>query len=235
MIDFHSHILPGMDDGANDIKESLDMLESLYNQGITTVVATPHYRSECAVSEFLEKRRICYDNLKSAMESSGKKYPSIILGAEVEVNGSLLEQDELHRLCIEGTNYILAEMPERFWEPFLYHIIFSLTAQHRIKVMIAHVDRYYTSFGSNEKVMKLIDMHPVFQISSAALMCKKGKKLLQRMYRMETEFVFGTDCHNMKSRKPLWAQPMKYIIKKYGVDFLDEINCFGEKLLKNNQ
>lgn len=234
MIDFHSHILPGMDDGANDVEESLALLSLLKEQGVTTVVATPHYRSDCPVGEFLHRRRKCYEKLKAAMEASAEEFPDVVLGAEVAINERLLEHKNLARLCIEGTEYILAEMPDRFWEPFLYHILYALSAQHRLKVIIAHVDRYFSTFRHNEKILKLIDMQPVFQVNAPALMYRKGKKLLRWLCRCGANFILGTDCHNMKNRKPVFEKPVKYIAQKYGEEFLEDLNSFSNNLLNSN-
>lgn len=231
MIDFHSHILPGMDDGANDIEESLAMLAFLKEQGVTTVIATPHYRCDCSVGSFIKKRQASFDKLEAAMNASGREYPRVLLGAEVAVSEHLTKHKNLERLCIEGTNCILVEMPNRFWEPFLYQVLFNIMGQYRLRLIIAHVDRYFTSLGSNKKMLKLVEMQPVFQISTPALMYRKGKKLLKWMCRFGSEFVFGTDCHNMENRRPFWSQPLKYVIKKYGDEFLNELDNFGNDLL----
>lgn len=230
MIDFHSHILPQMDDGANDVEESLAMLAELKKQGVTKVVATPHYRGRCSVKRFLLDRQKSYDKLKEAIDASGDEYPEIVLGAEIAISEYILQHHGLDRLCIEGTDYLMAEMPNKNWEPYLYHVLYTLSAQYKIKILIAHVDRYFSSFGRNEKIMKLIDMQPVFQINMPSLMFRKGKKLLKWLNLFGVDIVFGTDCHNMNGRKPFYETPMSYVNKKYGKEFLDDIQKFGENM-----
>ena len=62
MIDWHSHILPGIDDGSRDVSESLALIEKLSEQGVDTVVATPHfYADDNSVDAFLEKRNKAYE------------------------------------------------------------------------------------------------------------------------------------------------------------------------------
>lgn len=64
MIDFHSHILPGIDDGSASVEESLKLLEMLAEQGVKTVVATPHfYPDRTSVSDFLRRRDAAYQRL----------------------------------------------------------------------------------------------------------------------------------------------------------------------------
>lgn len=232
MIDFHSHILPGVDDGANDIEESLALLRSLREQGITTVVATPHYIGNCSIKSFLRKRQDAYDKLSSAMKETGEKFPEILLGAEVAINEYLMQHHGLERLCIEGTNILLAEMPNKFWEPYLYHILYTLRAQCHLDVMIAHVDRYFSYFGRNSKILKLIDMQPYFQINAPALKFRKGKKLLKMFALLDCKFVFGTDCHNNVTRRPVIKEPLEYISKKYGDECIEYVDELGNKLLK---
>ncbi len=231
MIDFHSHILPDFDDGARDAEEALEMLAELRRQGADTVVATPHYRGEYSVERFLRRRKRKYDMLLSAMEERGGDYPRILLGAEVAVGEYLIDLEDIEKLCIEGTDYLLVEMPNRFWEPFLYHVLYSLTAKNHVKLVIAHVDRYYTSMGRNEKIMKLIDMQPVFQINTPVLNIRRGKKLFKWLLTFGAEFVLGTDSHNMQGRSPEFAKPVKYITKKYGAELMEDINLFGNNMI----
>lgn len=230
MIDFHSHILPEMDDGANDVEESLALLSSLREQGVTTVVATPHYRGRCSVRRFLFGRQKSYDKLKAAMNATGEEYPQIVLGAEIAISEFILQHHGLDRLCIQGTDYLMAEMPNRNWEPYLYHVLYTLSAQYKIKIMIAHVDRYFSAFGRNEKIMKLIEMQPVFQVNTPALMFRKGKKLLKWLNLFDAKIVFGTDCHNMDARQPVYSAPIEYVAKKHGKEFLNDIELFGKTI-----
>ena len=83
-IDFHTHILPGMDDGAENESVSLQMLEMLKGQGIEIAVLTPHYyRDKNTVEEFLERRNASYNRLLQAAEN--KDIPEIMTGAEVRM------------------------------------------------------------------------------------------------------------------------------------------------------
>lgn len=226
MIDFHSHILPGIDDGAQTVEESMEMLLSLKEQGVNTVVATPHYRCECSISRFISNRDKAYNKLMEAIKESDKSFPEIILGAEVSVSGYLLQHKRLERLCIGESNYILLEMPQGNWHPFLYNIIYKISAQYHLKVVIAHIDRYFSTVGKNKKILELVKMQPVFQINSPILDYYKGKKLIKWLDMFEVKYIFGTDCHNMDARPPLYSAPLKRFTKKHGEDFLNKTNDF---------
>jgi len=225
MIDFHSHILPQLDDGSHSIAESLSMLSSLKNQGVCVVVATPHYKGECSIDEFLQKRVESYNKLRCAMEESGEQYPEILLGAEVAVENTVLDMSEISKLCIEGTNCLLVEMPNEHWISWLFDAMYTLSAKQRLRLIIAHVDRYYSLFpgkrSNNANIDKLIAMRYIFQINLPSLKSWRAKKLLKRLVEHNADVLFGSDCHNMDDRSPVVSGPVTYIEKKYGKNFLN--------------
>ena len=82
MIDIHSHILPGIDDGSKNLRMSLGLIDMLIDQGIDTVAATPHfYADRVSVEKFLSRRQRAYESLAEALENTPKA-PKILLGAE---------------------------------------------------------------------------------------------------------------------------------------------------------
>ena len=88
MTDFHTHVLPKMDDGSSGTEESLDMLRAAAAQGIAAVVATPHYYAKREAPEkFLERRQASYRRLREVIESQGaaELLPELYLGAEVKM------------------------------------------------------------------------------------------------------------------------------------------------------
>ena len=117
MIDLHSHILPGIDDGAQDVRVSLDMLAESFSQGVKTVVATPHciLRNEQDIDIFLKNRNASYDFLSRAMKEDGREFPELRLGCELRVPEEFDAMDRLLELCIEDTNYLICEMPYTKW------------------------------------------------------------------------------------------------------------------------
>ena len=107
MIDWHSHILPGMDDGSRDIAESLKLLAMLSQQNVDTVIATPHFSPDDeSLTKFLERRQKSYEQLQLQLP---KDAPKILLGAEIKYYPGLRKHPDLHQLCIAGTNILLLE------------------------------------------------------------------------------------------------------------------------------
>ena len=110
-VDLHSHILPGMDDGAKETNISLDLLKMEAEQGIEHIVLTPHFhlRNE-SIADFSERRKKSFEKLLTSI--SGTALDGVFdfrLGAEVRYDPSLTEEKDLESLCISGTNVLLIE------------------------------------------------------------------------------------------------------------------------------
>ena len=111
MIDMHSHILPGIDDGARDTDISLELLRRLREDGVDTVCLTPHFNFERqSIEEFLEARNAARQRLEAALEPTGWDL-RLLSGAEVAFSPELASQDGVDRLCLEGTRCMLIELP----------------------------------------------------------------------------------------------------------------------------
>ncbi|MEG0020359.1 MAG: CpsB/CapC family capsule biosynthesis tyrosine phosphatase, partial [Oscillospiraceae bacterium] len=106
MIDLHCHILPGVDDGARNPLDSLQLLELQKQQGIDGVVFTPHFNIDnISLEEFLSRRQNSLDNLLNAAKTKETELPRYKCAAEVYLTPKLLECD-LKSLCIENTDYM---------------------------------------------------------------------------------------------------------------------------------
>ena len=115
MLDFHSHILPRVDDGSQGLEESLLMLSAMKDQGVTTVIATPHfYANDDSVDSFLSRRDAAY----AALAPQYTDVPRIILGAEVKYYEGISRLPDLKRLRIDGSRLLLLEMSMSKWSEY---------------------------------------------------------------------------------------------------------------------
>ena len=127
MIDWHSHILPKLDDGSKNLDEALELLRILSEQGVNTVIATPHfYANDESLERFLERREESY---KSLCEALPENSPKLLLGAEVCYYPGISRLDGLEKLCIEGTRLLLLEMPFEHWTEHTIREVRELAAQ----------------------------------------------------------------------------------------------------------
>lgn len=214
LYDFHSHILPGIDDGAPNTDTSLEMLKMEACSGVGEIVCTPHfYLSEQSPEEFLEKRSCAFSRLSAA---AGENFPRLRLGAEVLYTQSLTEYD-LRPLCIEGTRYLLTELPyTRLTGEFIrsFHS-FAGGISHEITLILAHAERYL-DFTDEKSLYGIMDCDMLIQIncSSFKSFSRQGR-FIKELIKNRRAHLLGTDCHNTGSRPPNMEQARRFIEKKF--------------------
>lgn len=234
-IDFHSHILPKMDDGASDVSESIKMLKMLAKAKVDHVVLTPHfYRQNENIQKFLDRRSHSYERLCEAIEGiSG--LPELSLGAEVYFYPSLSSDPDFGKLCMENTDYILLELPfERFHDNFHGEFMnFMNRCDHRI--ILAHVERYL-SFGNKPEDIRRIyktGRNIICQMNCSSI-AEAGIFERGRLLKMISDgmiSVLGTDAHNLSHRPPLFKKAEEIIVRKCGQSEFERICRIGEDIL----
>ena len=233
MIDFHSHILPGIDDGSRDVAESLQMISMLREQGVDTVVATPHfYANHHSVQRFCARRQAAYERLIEAIGIT-QASAQIVLGAEVRYYEGISRLEGLTDLCIGGTRLLLLEMPMARWTEYTVRELVDLSCDGRIRLVLAHIERYYT-LQSREVWQRLLDCGILMQTNAEFFTDWRTRGKAVRMLGDHRLHLLGSDCHNLTDRAPQILQAADRIRKKLGEEFLSEMNRFAAELLKNN-
>ena len=211
--DVHSHILPGIDDGAKDANESIELVDLLLLQGVQKIAATPHFRSHRDnVKDFLKRRENARELLyKSADTSYADR---LTCGAEVAVEYGLSEIENITDLSYENSNYILLELPYRLYDLHMVREIQSIMYDHALIPVIAHVDRY-TALFSREDYADLFNLRGViFQINNEAFDDRKSRRVVKMLIDRDLPIVLGSDSHNMAYRKPNFDLSQRHM-KKY--------------------
>lgn len=233
MIDWHSHVLPEMDDGSKNVGESLSMLNLLREQGVTHVIATPHfYANHESVEEFLDRRDASYELL---MQNKDSDTPCVICGAEVRYYPGILKMKELPRLAIGNTKLLLLEMPMTRWTELTVKELIDLSRMSGLVIVMAHVERYL-SLQSRDTIERLRESGILMQVNASffegLLQKRKALKLLGNGM---IQFI-GSDCHNLNSRPPRIGFAYNLIEKKFGEEYVFQMNGFGYRSLglKNN-
>ncbi len=220
--DYHTHVLPGIDDGASNTETSLSMLELLGEQGVERVVATPHFYAhrERSVERFLEKRQVAYDKIKEQ-----HSIRDIRLGAEVSLEVGISDVHGIEKLAIEGTNLILLEPSYHGFKMSMFDEIHNIASEYGLKPIIAHVHRYVSLYGVSE-VEKLLTVNAIFQINADAFSNRLERRIAKDILKSGESVVFGSDCHNLTNRKP----NMDYLLKK--VRKFDDCIAMSDDLLE---
>jgi protein-tyrosine phosphatase len=207
MTDTHTHILPGMDDGAADLSESLAMLEACRLQGVDTVVLTPHfYPDRESVESFLQRREQAYRQLQAALTPDS---PRLVLGAEVAWCPGLEKMENICRLAIGESKYMLLEMPFTAWTAEHLDGLWSLISGKRVMPVLAHVERSLRQ-QKHGQFQSAASMQIPMQLSVGAFRgLFGGRKALQLM--KQGQWMIGSDCHNMTTRQPCMAAAAEYL------------------------
>ena len=235
-IDFHSHILPNMDDGAENIQMSLQMLGRLADDGVDTVVLTPHfYRRDEDIQSFINRREKAYQQLKEAA-SRLSQCPRMLLGAEVYYYPSLSSDPDFELLTIEGTDYVLLELPfEHLYDNFFIDYSKFINNCDK-KLILAHIERYL-SFGNRiEEFDRILDFGKAVCQMNCSSIAEAGIFERRRMTELiEKGYinVLGTDAHNINSRAPLFGKAEKLITAKCGEAEFIRLCENGSRILEN--
>ncbi len=224
MIDFHSHVLPGLDDGAKSVEEAVLLLLSQKEQGVHTAIATPHYTGRTTIEEFLNRRRKSLARLQKELPEEA---PRIVPAAEVGLFYGLSGVEDIFSLGIQGTHLLLIEMPFTEWDEWMYDEISKLIDRDVVPI-IAHLDRYTHMWKC---VKKLLLMDVCIQINAEALCGFKTHLAVKKLLSFDKTMVLGSDCHSLEGRPCRLKEACDKIRKKWGQDSLDTILENAEKLM----
>lgn len=235
MIDIHSHFLPEIDDGADSVDCALEMLADLKRQGVSTVVSTSHYyESHGSISDFLHNRADSCERLKREIEQQRGDYPDIVLGAEVALTPNIPKMEDLDKLCIENTNAILIELPYSGYYEWIPYAIYEIISRRNLVPILAHFERFCTSKKALQQFENLLALEVKVQVNTESLLYRKPYKIVKYLAKKGRIDVIGSDAHNMNSRKSTFEKGTARIEKKFGKEYLEQLNQNAKKLLRLN-
>ena len=232
MIDFHSHVLPGMDDGSVSLEESIAMLHMEAEQGITHVVATPHFYPRYDKPEnFIDKRNRAEESLRREM-AKYSDLPQLSVGAEVYFFRGISDSQFLNLLTIQGKSCIMVEMMGTPWQQYAYDELLQIHRRCGLTPIIAHIDRYIAPFRTHGIPGALMQL-PVMVQANASFFLKKGtQRLAMSLLRNDQIQLLGSDCHNLTDRPPNLGQAHQIIIQRLGEEVLSRVYTYGSGLLQ---
>lgn len=227
IVDFHSHILPGIDDGSSDIQMSDAMLKEAASQGVNVQVLTPHfYASKMNIDSFIQKRDLAVQQI---LPIAQKNKIRIRVGAEVAYFNNMSESESIEKFFINGTRILLIEMPFRQWTSKEVREIESFE-QRGVLVMFAHLDRYLSFQKDKEPLNDLLAMKTISQINAESLTTFFSRhKVLKTIG--DNSFVLGSDAHNMEERAPNLIEGREVILAKMGQETLNNVDSLSNFIL----
>lgn len=236
IIDFHSHILPGIDDGSRDLDTSMAMLEQIRAQQTDILIATPHfYATQDRIDTFLQHRQQAYDAFCKAIAGRGwTDYPQILTGSEVAFFNGISRSEEICRLTIEGTDLLLLEMPFALWNEHIIEEVSNLIQDRHLRILIAHLDRFIRMPGNKKYIRQLLELPVYVQLNAECLTDWRHRHIFLKMLEEGTAHVLGSDCHGAHHRVPNLKAGRDMIQKKKGIQLLEKIDRQGYELLFDN-
>ncbi len=230
MVDFHTHILPRMDDGVKTVEESVKALSELKLCGVNHLVLSSHfYSNECSVEEFTKARDLSYSLLKAHTE--GKELPKLYLGAEVYVTSLLFNNESLMPLTVNGNGIMLTELPydkklSARDEENLERLIYNCD----ITPVLAHIERY--PFLLDHGLLdELFTMGCRAQVNIGAFDGRHSRKL-KKLVKKGFLFTLGTDTHSLNDAYA-FAKQLKAAVDAVGDEYINDAFAYTkEKLLK---
>ena len=225
MIDLHTHILPGMDDGSANVEESTALLATLKGQGVDTLAATSHFYADREDPDhFLCRREQALASLYTDLQ--------ILPGAEVAYFPGMHQSEALKDLCIGASQLLLVEMPFRIWSDRVIREVLAIREQQGLQVVLAHVDRYRGRECMGRWAQTLLEEGVLFQVNADALLKTFGTGSLMAMVRSGNIHFLGSDCHNLTNRAPVIGAAVAKLSRKLGDEALQTLDAQARELLK---
>lgn len=220
MIDIHCHILPGVDDGSPDMKESLNMARKAVEVGITHIFATPHHLNEkyVNVKNDIINRAV---RLNESLQEANVPL-TIHLGQEVRIHRDIftsLEKEEILTLGDNGT-YLLLELPSGKVPTFTQEVIYELLLKG-ITPIIVHPERNRELIANHKLLFELVQEGALTQLTSGSIIGSFGKSIQsfsKKIIEHNLAHFIATDAHNIGSRGFTLQQAYEAITKAYGIE-----------------
>lgn len=232
MIDFHSHILPGIDDGSRNLEQSIAMVNEAKEAGFTKIILTSHYMENYYECNERDRRQL----LKKVQENV--QGIELILGNEIYITNNIIELLQNGQASsINGTKYVLFEFPLITTRPMNdKEVIYRLVENGYIPI-IAHPERYPFIQENPDYLFELEEMGALFQANYGSIIGMyglKAKKTLKILLKNNLISFFGSDVHRPEqvyNKMPKIIKKLKKIISNEEFEEFTEIN--PEKVLKN--
>lgn len=241
-IDFHSHILPGIDDGSRDMVMTCEMIKRAYEQGVRTLIATPHSYPDGRHP----KGDVVLKLAEQVQQEAAGEYPDlkILPGNEILYRESMVQElEDGQVLSVNQGRYVLVEFYPGEHYKRIYYGLKELVENGYLPV-VAHVERVNALFHEPEKIKELVRAGCYMQSNCEAYMGgffdRRSKEMTTLLANGWIHFL-GSDAHDLEGRAPIMADCVKKLRKKIAPERLEKLlyenprKCLENKLLKNER
>ncbi|MBE6668581.1 MAG: hypothetical protein E7601_00065 [Ruminococcaceae bacterium] len=227
--DIHTHIVPGIDDGAKSYEDSMAMIEAAYNDGTRRILFSPHYYP-AGFGDTHERALSAYEKLS---EICKEKYPDLklFLGNELHYTKDCTSHIQSGKCrTMNGTDYVMIDFTENEKDTVIVKSMQKIL-NTGYRPVLAHAERYV-----NLPIDKIDEMHRsgiVIQVNAQSILGRGGFKRKHRVKKLlagNIADIVSSDCHDIKYRPPLLRECYVYVANKYGESYADYL--FGKTACK---
>lgn len=235
IVDIHSHIIPGIDDGAKNMEITLEMLRNAEKDGTKQIIATPHYLLEYGEARISEVKGFV-NEINEILTRQGIDV-KVYSGQEVYYTENIIQYYMEGKIgTLNDSKYMLIEFPMRKFDDNIIDIIYELQIRHIVPI-IAHPERYKTIIEKTSYINRFINEGYLFQMNTGSLEGKFGadvKKTAEILLRNGIYNFIGSDAHNTKNRNTGLSSAIT-LINKYDSNLEKIFNDSSVKILNCEQ
>lgn len=224
MADMHCHILPALDDGSRSMGQTMEMLRTAREEGITAMIVTPHYkegRHNAGPDTVMERLR----EVQEEAEGQGIFIP-LYPGNEIFYFDGLPERLEQGGvLGLNHTDRVLVEFSPTDDHTYIRNALDGIRAAGYVPVL-AHVERYGCMVRDWKRVRELKQMDVEIQVNVSGASGRLGRQVWRFTHDILREKLvdyMGTDAHDARTRAPRFRKCCQALAKRYGASYIDEI------------
>ena len=236
LFDIHCHIIPEVDDGARTMEMALKMLQMEYEDGVRSIILTPHYRREMfeTPKEKIERQ---FALLKEKSEATIGRDLRLYLGCEFHANMSMVETlSSRERPTMAGSDYVLTEFSQATDFSFARERIYDLVS-HGFIPIVAHVERYPQIRKDFENLEALREIGAYLQVNAGSILGEEGfqiKRFCKKLMKNDMLDFVGSDCHRTNKRTPNLGPCVEYMEKKMGKAYTEHIFIHNQQKFTEN-
>ncbi|MCK0470082.1 tyrosine-protein phosphatase [Halalkalibacter sp. APA_J-10(15)] len=234
MIDIHCHILPGVDDGAKTIAESIELAKQAQQEGITTIVATPHHHHP-SFSNAGHSVIEAVEELNEALKEHD--IPVNILPAqEIRIHGEMIGHFETGDLLTYGGHqqYLLVEFPSSQVPRYTKQLFYELRMQEYIPI-IAHPERNKVFIEKPDMLYEFVKDGALTQVTTSSLTGHFGKnikKFSEQLMEFNLTHFIASDAHNLTERTFRMTEALNEAEKLFGYEYVMQLKENAELLIE---
>jgi len=233
MVDIHSHIIPGIDDGAKNMEMTLEMIKNAEREGTREIIATPHYLLEYGEAT-IEEVKNHVKKLNEILEDE-KINVKVYSGQEVYFTEKIIEDYMSGNIgTLNDSRYMLIEFPMDKFEENIFDVLYELQVRNIVPI-IAHPERYKPFMKTPTLINDFINQGYLFQVNSGSIEGKFGENVRKTAEIFLTNNIYnfiGSDAHNITNRKTGLKDALDLLNKDMNRDIFEDSS---KKMLKNEE